>query len=317
VRRAVRGRGHQADTSAAPRLIVGSGVRDPGTEKEAPGSGLPAPGKTGKQQGQATLGRRGEALSFSADSRSRTPDPGPRVERVGGVPLDHPTPGRPHRVYVALTNHCNRACPWCSTCSSPAGSTYLSRAAFLAVLPALGAFELQLEGGEPLLHPDFWELVQVARAHKRCTRLVLCTNGVLLPREAPALRAWLARLGEPLTVKAALNHHLIERDPSYVARCVGLRDRLAELGGDRALVINVRLRRGYADDDRAVCKAVAEAGLGPHANIFFLQRYGFASGEQGWEPPWLVWDNFTLVNPDGRVFGPDLLARSAAMGELP
>jgi MoaA/NifB/PqqE/SkfB family radical SAM enzyme len=246
-----------------------------------------------------------------------SPVPCPLGGGVGVLPLDHPTPERPHRVYVALTNHCNRACPWCSTCSSPAGSTFLTHAAFHAVLPARGQFELQLEGGEPLLHPDFWELVRLARAHERCTRLVLCTNGVLLPRPASALPAWLARLGEPLTVKVALNHHLIERDPNHVARCVNLRDRLAELGGERALVVNVRLRRGYADDDRAVRDAVAEAGLAPHANVFFLQRYGFASGEQGWEPPRLVWDNFTLVNPDGRVFGPDLLARSAAMGELP
>ena len=62
--------------------------------------------------------------------------------------------------------------------------------------------------------------------------------------------------------------------------------------------------------------AVERAGLVPNANIFFLQRYGFASEEDGWELPAPVWDNFRLVNPDGRIFGPDLLARSEGMRQL-
>ena len=127
-------------------------------------------------------------------------------------PLDHPTQDRPHRIYVALTNHCNRACPWCSTCSSPAGSTFLSVEAFRAALPAEGPFQVQLEGGEPTVHPRFWDFVAVARAHPRCDRLVLCTNGVVLPRQRARLDAWVARLGSPLTVKISANHHLLDHD---------------------------------------------------------------------------------------------------------
>src|SRR5688572_24123582 len=127
-------------------------------------------------------------------------------------PLDHPTADRPHRVYVALTNHCNRACPWCSTCSSPRGATWLTVADFLAALPAEGPFQVQLEGGEPTIHPEFQEFVRLAREHPRCRRLVVCTNGVVLPRRPGPLRRWLERLGEPLTLKVSVNHHLLERD---------------------------------------------------------------------------------------------------------
>src|ERR1700756_4557675 len=91
-------------------------------------------------------------------------------------PLDHPTPERPHRLYFAMTNHCNRACPWCSTCSSPRGSTWLSVENYTAGFPPHGPFQVQLEGGEPTLHPQFWEFVRIARAHPRCDHLVLCTN---------------------------------------------------------------------------------------------------------------------------------------------
>ncbi len=232
------------------------------------------------------------------------------------VPLDHPTPERPHRVYVAVTNRCNRRCPWCSTCSTPEGSTFLDLDAYRASFPAEGQFQVQLEGGEPTLHPRFLELVRTARAEPRCDRVVVCSNGVLIPRAAPALHAWLAALGAPLTLKVSVNHHLLARDPGLMALCRALRDEAAALGGDRLLVVNVRLRRGVEDDDRAVRQAVEAAGLTPHANVFFLQAYGFAAAEAGWEPPRPVSDRFTLVNPDGRVLGPDLVARSEAMRRL-
>jgi MoaA/NifB/PqqE/SkfB family radical SAM enzyme len=232
------------------------------------------------------------------------------------VPLDHPTPDRPHRVYVAVTNRCNRRCPWCSTCSSPDGRTFLDVDAYLASFPTLGRFQIQLEGGEPTVHPRLLELVRAARAEPRCDRVVVCTNGVLVPRAPAVLRDWLEALGAPLTIKVSVNHHLLAHDPGLVSLCVAIREALAELDGDRLLVVNVRLRRGAEDDDRAVRDAVEAAGLGPHANFFFLQAYGFAAEEAGWDPPRPVSDRFTLVNPDGRILGPDLIARSEAMRRL-
>lgn len=233
------------------------------------------------------------------------------------LPLDHPTPDRPHRIYVALTNHCNRACPWCSTCSSPRGSTFLGREDFLRLLPSTGPFQLQLEGGEPTVHPDFWELVALARSHPGCTRLVVCTNGVRLPRRRDLLREWLLRLGAPLTLKLSVNHHLLEHDPRLIDLCREVGEAFAAEGGERELVINVRLRRGVDGDDQWVRRVVEEAGLAPRANFFFLQAYGFAAGTPGWEQPRPVWDRFTLYNPDGRSFETDLVARSEGMRVLP
>jgi hypothetical protein len=66
-----------------------------------------------------------------------------------------------------------------------------------------------------------------------------------------------------------------------------------------------------------VVQQVEDAGLMPVSNVFYLQRYGFASEEADWEPPSPVWHEFSLVNPDGRIFGPDLIARSEAMRVLP
>lgn len=235
---------------------------------------------------------------------------------TGALPLDRPSESRPHRVYVALTNHCNRACPWCSTCSSPRGSTWLSVHDYLESFPREGPFEVQLEGGEPTLHPAFFDLIELARANPRCARVAVVTNGVVIPRTGAAQRDWLARLGAPLTIKVSINHHLLAGDRGLLDLAASTRDQLAALGGDRELVLNVRLRPDASDQDAWVRNAVAEAGLIDLANVFFLQAYGFA-GERGWERPFLVGTNFTLVNPDGSTHGADLMGRSEAMRGLP
>jgi hypothetical protein len=127
----------------------------------------------------------------------------------------------------------------------------------------------------------------------------------------------LERLGAPLTIKLSVNHHLMEKDRGLIPLAVLVRDLMQDLGGERTLIINVRLRRGVEDDDRAVRDAIEQAGLLPHSNVFFLQRYGFASEEETWDPPAPVWFNFTLVNPDGSRHGSDLIARSEGMRVLP
>lgn len=233
------------------------------------------------------------------------------------IPLDHPTPERPHRLYFAVTNHCNRACPWCSTYSSPKKMTFLSFEAYEKSFPEEGFFEVQLEGGEPTVHPEFDRFVSLAVSHPRVSRLVLCTNGVLLPRSRAELRTWLLRFGERFTLKISFNHYLRGRDPQLLPLLILLKELFDELGGDRLLVINVRLRKGYDNDDAVVLSEIEQADLKDCANIFFLQRYGLASDQEDWETPFLAGTNFSMVNPDGRVFGPELVMRSEAMGALP
>lgn len=239
---------------------------------------------------------------------------------TGALPRDRPSEARPHRVYVATTNHCNRACPWCSTCSSPRGTTWIGVEQLLACFPGEGPFELQLEGGEPTIHPEFFTQVELARANPRCVRVVVVSNGVVLPRAAAPLRAWLARLGAPLTFKLSINHHLLGRDRDLLELAVAIREAFAELdaelGGERELVLNVRLRPDAPGQDEWVRAAVHQAGLLELANVFHLQAYGFAH-ERGWEAPFVVGTNFTLVNPDGSRHGPDLIGRSEAMRVLP
>ena len=235
---------------------------------------------------------------------------------MNNTPRDHPYQDRPHRIYVALTNHCNRSCPWCSMYSSPKGSTYISRQQLLSVLPEDKTFELQLEGGEPTTHKYFWDFVSLALENQNCSRLIVCTNGTRLPRVRDKLSAWLSRLGQSFTIKVSINHHLYQRD----RRIFELASLLAELlplsDSSKNLVLNVRLREGSLYDESVIRWQIKDLGLEPWANIFYLQKYGLASNQSDWKEPFVVGENFSLYNPDGRNFGVDLVSRSEAMKEL-
>lgn len=232
-------------------------------------------------------------------------------------PLDFPEKTRPFRIYAALTNACNRQCPWCSAYSSPGGKTFLTTEALERHFPESGRFELQLEGGEPLLHPDFWEFVSLARSHERCSKTVVVTNGTRIPRSGRALNGWLARFGMDFTLKLSINHYLLDRDPGLMDLASWLDRLMDEAGKRQVLVLNVRLRKNNRDDLDRILGAVKHRGLLHRANVFHLQRYGLAADQSDWDAPYLVEERFTLVNPDGRAFDTDIIARSEAMGRLP
>ena len=233
------------------------------------------------------------------------------------LPLDHPRLRQAHRLYFVLTNHCNYSCPWCSMYSSPAGNTWMKLEDYRRVIGGHGDCEIQLEGGEPTLHPQIGEFLRLGREYGGCRRLIVCTNGSVLPRNKAGLTAWLESLGEDCVLKLSVNHYLMERDAGLLQLAVLARDIFEERGGRRMLVVNVRIRRDVEEDDARVVEAVRQAGLMPHANIFHLRRYGLASPQTNWEAPVWAGYNFTMVNPDGRLFGPDFVASSEAMRELP
>lgn len=88
------------------------------------------------------------------------------------------------QLYVYLTDGCNLACRhcWIAPKYNKAGdkSRFLSRECFSSVIEEaieLGLTAIKLTGGEPLLHPDFTELVRIV--HDKELRLNVETNGLL------------------------------------------------------------------------------------------------------------------------------------------
>lgn len=101
---------------------------------------------------------------------------------------------------IEIVRSCNLACPTCYA-NSPVGTGANVDAVPLdelkqriqGVIDRKGGIEiLQLSGGEPTLHPQFFELLEWAHAHEGIDYLLLNTNGVRLANEPE----FAARLGE-------------------------------------------------------------------------------------------------------------------------
>lgn len=239
------------------------------------------------------------------------------------------------RYYFAVTNQCNRECPLCSCYAGPSKKTFLTVDAFRETLIENDTFEVQFEGGEPLVHPKLMEMVAIARNTGRCLRIILCTNGVLLPykylrngeldrqKTVESLINYFRTFGEPFVLKPSINAHLIERDQKHIEKAELIKDAFEELKktGRYSLIFNVRRNKKplSPDEDAWLVEELRRRNLDKISKIFFYQRYGKASSREELELPFIISNpvEFYLINPDGSNHGTDLTERAEAMGRLP
>jgi 7,8-dihydro-6-hydroxymethylpterin dimethyltransferase len=88
---------------------------------------------------------------------------------------------------IEINEHCNLTCPVCFAESSPARGKHLSLATIARMVDALVASEgepdlIQLSGGEPTLHPEFFEVLDLVRS-RPVRHVMINTNGVRIARE--------------------------------------------------------------------------------------------------------------------------------------
>nr|WP_305790478.1 radical SAM protein [Candidatus Phycosocius bacilliformis] len=88
---------------------------------------------------------------------------------------------------VELTDRCNLTCPTCYAESSPSHGRHRTLAEIERMLDIVVASEgepdvVQLSGGEPTLHPDFFAVMDMAKA-RPIRHLMINTNGVRLARD--------------------------------------------------------------------------------------------------------------------------------------
>ena len=158
---------------------------------------------------------------------------------------------------VSVTDRCNFRCPYCmpKEVFGP-GFQFLRRSELLTfeeiarlarLFTGLGMVKVRLTGGEPLLRRDLPELVRLLAAVPGLEDLALTTNGVLLPRLAPALaRAGLRRVTVSLD---SLDEEVFRRmnDVGISVAQVLAGIEAAERAGLTPVKINAVVQRGVND----------------------------------------------------------------------
>ncbi|MGE0432265.1 MAG: radical SAM protein [Planctomycetota bacterium] len=156
---------------------------------------------------------------------------------------------------LEITEHCNLSCPVCYADSGPTRTRHRTLAQIEAMLDAVVRNEgepdvVQISGGEPTLHPQFFEVLDAARA-RPIKHLMLNTNGLRIARD-PAFAERLATCTPGFEVY--LQFDSLREGPLRTLRGADLRDvrrraldRLNALGISTTLV--VVLQHGLNDDE--------------------------------------------------------------------
>ncbi|MFM2066036.1 MAG: hypothetical protein RLZZ584_945 [Pseudomonadota bacterium] len=189
---------------------------------------------------------------------------------------------------VEITDHCNLRCPTCYAASGPERLTHRSLAEVEAMLDAIVCSEgeadvVQISGGEPTLHPQFFEVMAAARA-RPIRHLMLNTNGIRIAQE-PGFAERLADLGSGFEVY--LQFDSLRRAPLLDLRGADLRrvreqalQRLDALGISTTLVMTVK--RGVNDDE--IGDVIRHACTWPCVRGVTLQPVQQAGRTEAWDP---------------------------------
>ncbi len=149
---------------------------------------------------------------------------------------------------LEITDSCNLRCPTCYAGSGPERLTHRPLPVIQRMLDRICANEgepdiVQISGGEPTLHPDFWTVMDLCRTRPIRHRM-LNTNGVRIATE-DGFAERLAGYGPGFEVY--LQFDSLEREPLLALRGADLRDirrraldRLNALNLSTTLVVTVR-----------------------------------------------------------------------------
>jgi uncharacterized radical SAM superfamily Fe-S cluster-containing enzyme len=156
---------------------------------------------------------------------------------------------------IEICDHCNLECPVCYASSGPARQRFQPLERVEAMLDAIVASEgepdvVQISGGEPTLHPQFFEVLDAAR-RRPVRHLMVNTNGLRIASDA-AFAERLASYAPAFEVY--LQFDSLEAGPLVALRGRDLRDvrrraleRLNALGLSTTLVVT--LRRGLNEGE--------------------------------------------------------------------
>ena len=156
---------------------------------------------------------------------------------------------------IEITDYCNLQCPICYSESGPARQQFRSLELIERMLDAVVSNEgepdvVQISGGEPTLHPDFFTVLDLAKA-RPIRHLMVNTNGIRIAKD----EAFAERLAEYMPgFELYLQFDSFKAEALLALRGADLRsvreqalEQLNRLGISTTLVVT--LKKGFNDDE--------------------------------------------------------------------
>jgi uncharacterized radical SAM superfamily Fe-S cluster-containing enzyme len=156
---------------------------------------------------------------------------------------------------IEINDHCNLACPICYAGSGPSRNRHRSLAQIEAMFDAVVRNEgqpdvVQISGGEPTLHPDFFAIIELAKT-RPIHHLMVNTNGIRIAQEDEFVKQLADSFPE---IEIYLQFDSFERGPLMDLRGADLRKtRLRALERlnryDISTTLVVTLKKGLNDGE--------------------------------------------------------------------
>ena len=190
---------------------------------------------------------------------------------------------------VSVTDRCNLRCRYCMPEQEyvwlPRQSilTFEEITRLVGVFASLGVHKIRLTGGEPLLRHDLPTLTEMIGRVPGVRDLALTTNGVLLARQAAALRrAGLGRITVSLDTLRPARMRDLARSDRHADVLAGIA--AARAHGFRRLKLNTVVIRGVNEDELA---DLLEFGRAHDAEVRFIE-YMDVGGATQWSAEQVV-----------------------------
>jgi len=203
---------------------------------------------------------------------------------------------------IEIADHCNLSCPICYSSSGPERKEFRTLAEIERMLDSVVRNErepdvIQISGGEPTLHPDFFRVLDMVK-QRPVRHLMVNTNGIRIAREAE----FAERLASYMPgFEIYLQFDSLEQRPLMELRGADLRTirrdaiaRLNQLGVSTTLVVTVK--KGLNDGELG--SIIDYAVQQPCVRGVALQPVQAAGRLQGFDPST---DRLTLTEVRRRV----------------
>jgi hypothetical protein len=170
-----------------------------------------------------------------------------------------------------------------------------------------GEFELQLEGGEPLLNKNIYLFIEYAISTNRCKKVIVLSNGIVLKDHIKRLVDLHKWYDIPFEVKVSVNYWLLKVNKNHLKN-------IAEnvFATEYIPNFNISLNTRKRKDDEWIDDEIAKYNMANINNSFYLQSYGKMTGNKNYDGVVIVQniENWKVYSVDGQCFGTDLVARS-------
>ncbi len=219
------------------------------------------------------------------------------------------------RLYINITNNCNTNCPFCCMYSGTDKKTFMSFEIFKKIIDDCdGFFELQLEGGEPLLNKNIYLFMEYAISTKRCRKIIVLSNGLIIEKHLKRIVEIAVWYSMPIEIKISVNYWLLKISDNFLETMDKILFSTADIEYVN-IIFNVRKRKS---GDEHIEDLLKKYGLYEASRIFYFQSYGRLSNTD-YKKPVIVQNikNWRLYASDGTNFEQDLISISEYERGLP